>query len=120
MQFSVNYNQKDDYIVGNFIGDLNKNSVKEYAQAIIDSSKENNCTRLLNDLREANIGISIIEFYNFQKTIITEDVDQSWKRAIVAKENIKELDFYETVSYNQGYHLRIFNDIDKAIEWLNT
>jgi hypothetical protein len=118
--FNVNYNQEHNCLIGNFEGDLDLENSKEYVKEVARKAKKNNCKRFLNDLRKANIKLSIVDLYYMPEMVILEELDRTWKRAVVVKENMEKVDFYETTAHNRGLRVKVFNDINKAIEWLKT
>lgn len=118
MRFEITYNQEHDFLMGKFIGELNAESVKIYMKEIEKMVKSHNCKRFINDLREATILLSIGDFYNAPARMATGAFDRSWRRAIVVKQKLDKLDFFETTSANQGFQVKVFEDMDEAMKWL--
>jgi len=118
MSFDITYDKDHNCLMGKFIGELNAESVKIYMKEIEMMAKSHDCKRFINDLREANILLSISDFYKAPARMATGAFDRSWRRAIVVKQKLDKLDFFETTSANQGFQAKVFEDMDEALEWL--
>lgn len=124
MTFKVEYDERSDCVIGTFAGRLDKESAREYAKEIAKVSADNDCARFLNDLREAELGFSTVEIHDLPKMLneLTEGagLDRSWRRAVVGPKgkDQRDYDFFETVAANQGYTVKVFADLDKAMDWL--
>jgi len=118
MKYNVIYNQEYNCLIGKFVGDLNMESVKEYAKEISKMAKIHDCKRFVNDLREATILLSLANFFDAPSIVSIDVFDRSWKRAIIVKEKLDKLDFFETTSINQGFNVKIFHNMNEALEWL--
>ena len=85
---------------------------------------EHRCSRWLIDLSGAVLeSVSLPDLLNhpekFRKA--TEPLRAAHmvvSRALVLAEHQSELKFLETVSYNRGQLLRVFNSVDSALQWL--
>ena len=118
MRFEITYNQEHNFLMGKFIGDLNSENAKVYMNEIERAAKKHDCKRFINDLREATILLSIGDFYNAPARMATGAFGRSWRRAIVVKQKLDKLDFFETTSANQGFYVKVFEDMDEALKWL--
>ncbi len=81
-------------------------------------AKDHKCKRFLNDMREAEIKLSITDLYYASAEAILSEFDRTWKRAILVKEKTRELEFYEITASNKGLTLKVFEDYDEALDWL--
>ena len=124
MTFKVEYDESSDCVIGVFAGRLDTESMSEYAKEIARVSAKHNCRRFLNDLREAEIGLSTLDIHGLPKILqeFTQGAafDRSWRRAILAPKgkDVRDYDFFETVAGNQGHTVKVFADLDKAMDWL--
>ncbi len=124
MVFKVEYDEGRNCVIGTFAGRLDMESAREYAKEIAKVSADNDCARFLNDLRGAEPGFSTLDIHDLPKTLheLTEGagLDRSWRRAILAPKgkDVRDYDFFETVAANQGYTVKVFADLDKAMDWL--
>jgi len=118
MKITVEYNQVHNCLVGKFIGTIEPKHVGEYAEEVLKLVRIHDCKRFLNDMREAEIKMSIADLYYVSAEAAVEEFDRSWRRAVLVKEKTEELEFYEITGKNKGLDLKIFDDFDEALEWL--
>ena len=96
---------------------------KEVALALLSEvgrvAVENQCTRVLSDLREAKIVASTAEIYRIAKLLGNTQITKEVKRAVVVSRDEEDYAFWETVCFNQGYQkVKIFRDYDEAKQWI--
>jgi hypothetical protein len=123
MPHTITYNSKESVIEINIQGDLFLNEIKEIVTEVIQIAKEQNCLLVLNDMRESTMQLSIVEIYELPKIILDISVSlgldvRKFKRAFVAEKDLKDYDFFETVTFNRGQHAKLFDDVDEAKKWL--
>jgi len=104
--------------MGKFTGELTLENVKEYVKEITNMAIIHDCKRLINDLRNANIKLTMADFFNAPRVASDKIFDRSWKRAIVVKEKTDKLSFFETTSLNQGFQVKVFLTFEDAMKWL--
>ena len=120
MEASVTYDEDRAICCVRVIGTIaDRNDVRSFfgpAQPVLE---EQGSTRILFDIRDAEIAASTIE------TFKTAADPQSWgwkreyKAAVVYSEITEDDLFLETVGVNRGIQIKIFDDIDEAISWLS-
>ena len=84
-----------------------------------DFGDERGCDLFLFDMTKAEITGGTMA--TFQTGTVPTDPDHKQvkqKIALVYSGNMADPKFMEDVAVNRGYLLRVFNEIDKAIEWL--
>ena len=123
MPHNVTYNSELHMVESKYQGDVTLNEIKEHILEIIKVAKEQNCFFLLNDFREATMRLSTFDIYELPKIIsgITTSSEipvYKFKRALVVKKDLRDYDFFETVTANNAQRNKLFQDIDKAREWL--
>jgi len=118
MKISIVYDQNHNCLIGKFIGDLEAKHVNEYGQEILKMVKIHDCKRFLNDLREADIKLSITDLYFASIEAMMGEFNRTWKRALVVKKMTQEIEFYEITASNKGLNLKVFDNYDQALEWL--
>jgi hypothetical protein len=104
-------------------GDFTLNEAKEMINEIALFAKEQDCTLLLTDYREATVKLSMLEIYYMPKTILdtstTFGLDpRRFKRALVISKDFKDFLFFENVMVNKSQNAKVFYDIDEAKQWL--
>jgi hypothetical protein len=124
MKVHITFDEELNCVVGRFEGDLTLDTAKEYASQVSAFATNQTCRLFLNDLREANIILSIFEIYELVGLIITEGFGRQWRRAVLLAPTTNldkdKQDFFETVAFNRAVTAKMFTDIDKAIQWLTT
>lgn len=118
MKISVVYDETHDLVHGKFAGTFEPKHVKEYGDEILRLAKIHKCGRFLNDMREAEIKLSITDLYYASAEAVFGAFDRSWKRAILVREITKELEFYEITASNKGLLIKVFDNYNEALEWL--
>jgi hypothetical protein len=97
--------------------------IKKIASEVARFSKEHNCFLVLNDAREATIGLSTVEIYNLPKMIVdilseTGIEVLKFRRALVFSKDVDDFTFFETVSKNRNQNVTLFRSVDEAVSWL--
>jgi hypothetical protein len=97
--------------------------LEEIAKAVVPIAREQGCFKILADLREATIALSILEAYELPK-MFAEIMSASglsvhkFKRADLLPDDWQWSQFYETVSKNRIQNVTLFHDMEKAQKWL--
>ncbi len=123
MAHSVEYDAVENIIIAKITGKAPLTELYEFGQIIIRMVKAKNCFRILTDLREGELNISITDMYLMPNTLkeISEAENlsiYSVRRAIVTSTTQEDLEFYETVMQNRNYDARLFHDVEEAKAWL--
>lgn len=123
MAHTVFYNPDTKIIEAKVQGNLTETEANELIAEVIQIGRENKCLLCLSDYREAILNLSIFEIFEIPKKIskivAPYGVNAAkLKRAIVVANNLKAYRFFETITLNSGQNIRLFQDIDKAKEWL--
>ncbi len=86
-----------------------------------DFGQKNNCYYFLFDMTQAEIVGSLLDAYTTGTVPEDEGMNQVKQRIalVYSGEISNEEKFLENVSVNRGYNVRVFNQIEKAKEWLN-
>jgi hypothetical protein len=76
----------------------------------------------LSDFLDASIHLTTLEIFNLPKMVAGQNASQKkkpiqFKRALVIKRSA-DSEFFETVSFNVGLILKVFQDRGKALKWL--
>ena len=123
MPYAVEYDQKANIIHAKVAGPLTVETIRDLANAVALISKERGCFRVLNDLREASMQLSMLETYSLPKMLaeIASSLGlpiQRFRRADLLPDPWKLSQFYETVSKNRVQNVALFQDIETARKWL--
>ncbi len=125
MPFSIKYNADADLCELVVTGVYDEALTKETRSAALKIILEHDCYRILIDCREATLDSSLISLFyapeEIKEKLSTEGIPAyKIKRAFVIRESVQNFSFYETVSVNRGLQVKIFFDMDEAINWLNS
>jgi len=108
----MSYDRTMQIIERKFRGVITFVEIKQVMTEATGISGKENCFSWLNDLTDASADLTPTEVYNLSKVllaIVAELGDNANKirRAIVAGDNIKNVQFAETVSANRGQLVRV-------------
>ena len=79
------------------------------------------CRRFLFDMTGTEIIGGTFDIYQTGSVPVDSDRRQITQQiALVYSSNLADHKFMETVAVNRGYNLRVFDQINKAIEWLTS
>lgn len=122
MVYAIHHNQAEDIIEVTFKGIIDIQTAKAALQDILGEVIRVQCFRVLTDLREANMALSVVEIFNLPKQLeeMSDQVNinaRVIRRAIVTNQP-KQMKFYEDIFSNRGYTAAVFDDPIKAKEWL--
>ena len=118
MPFEITYNDKDDYILAIFTGQIHMPMIREYLEALLPVLEETGCRRLLSDSTQAQVHVTSADIMQFPKMAEASPLTAALKRAALASEGSSGYEMYETLSRMQGQELQVFTDRDEALHWL--
>lgn len=124
MPHVIIYNSEARVIEITIQGDFSLSEAKEIISEATQVAKEQNCFLVLTDLREATLKLSTLEIYELPN-VVSDKLASSglhayeFKRAFVAAKDLKDYDFFETVTVNRGQNAKLFHDVDEAKKWLS-
>ncbi|MBU8922598.1 MAG: hypothetical protein KOO63_12340 [Bacteroidales bacterium] len=118
MPYSVTYDPETDCILVSVEGEFSLSLFEGMAAEVARCSNENDCRRILADLRNAILKESVAGIFAMPKNAIKKGIGRNVKRALVVKGDFSEFWFLETVFLNQGNVVKLFNNIDDAMRWL--
>ena len=119
MPYQITYDPKIDCVVTTISGDLDKNLVANFFMEVGKVAAENNCRRILSDLRTAKIVAPPTDIYDMASSLEKLQIQRTFRRAIVISQDHKDYAFWENVCYNQGHQIvKIFHNYEKAKDWV--
>lgn len=124
MSFKIENDVNESLIIANVQGETNIKDLTSMVNEIIILAKQVGCFHILTILSEAELEVSTVEYYDLPKAVTKIKNNglhaSKYKRAFVGRRDQKLLHFYETVSVNAGFHIKLFYDIEEAKEWLRS
>lgn len=121
MSYRISYLEEHDIIESIFEDTTNLQEIKESTVKGLSLAAEKKCKNFLADCSGLKQGSSILELYSLGNFYVEINVERGTRQAVILP-NVKkienELRFYETVTRNRGFDVRVFSDREKAIAWL--
>lgn len=121
MTYRLKIKKEEHYVSAFATGIRNRENISSMAQEILDACKQHQVDKVLIDVREMNGRLSIFD----SLAIISKDFSKLKqfrilnKAVIVDAESRRErFSFFEQVARRRGYNIRVFDDVDEAIEWI--
>ena len=119
MTIRVVYDSEMDCLLTSVTGPLDKEVALALLSEVGRVAVENQCMRVLSDLRDAKVVASTAEIYRMAKLLGGTQITKAVKRAVVVSRDEEDYAFWETVCFNQGYqNVKIFRDYDEAKQWI--
>lgn len=117
---SLDFESREGYLFARAKGVRTRHSVASVTKVVFEKAVELGYTRVLADVTQLEGILSAFDAY----LLVTENFKSlRWKgltKAAVVDERATRLRgmFSEIVARNRGYNYRIFNDEERAIQWL--
>jgi hypothetical protein len=100
-------------------GDLRRPDDSIALQKIaLDVRSQKRCNRFLFDMSQAVIKGGLIKAYEVGVAPDEKGLDRNFTIALVYSGDMEEHIFMENVLVNRGYSVRVFDNVNAAIEWL--
>jgi hypothetical protein len=117
--FKVYYDEEQKCLICSLEGKASPETVKKYAEKILETGDKHQCKSFFNDLRKAESGFSLTEVIETMSMMKGMGFDNSWKRAMVVAKDSQEYRFYEALILNEAINLKVFTNPHEAMIWLN-
>lgn len=119
--YTINILEKDGIVKASTTDDVTATDMNETRQTISRICKEQRLTKVLVDDRAVTSIPSFEDLYQFGSTFLDSGFPLFIRIAhVVNGETLSDNEFLETVAVNRGANVKTFQDIDAAIEWLNS
>lgn len=120
MPCSIEPSEDKKYIIQKVEGDITRELAMAYNQETHALGKELGINRFLVDVRESRNVSSVADNYEFAYKDMQKapDIDRSARVAMLVSPGDHSHDFVETVARNSGLSVRIFTDLEAAINYL--
>jgi hypothetical protein len=105
----------------NASGMLDSNATREQTEKAFNYAKRLNSFLFLLDYRDVRGNRPLLRIFELPELYHAMGVPRSSKIAVVlpdTKSNIEDYEFYETVCYNHGYDVELFEEKKHALDWL--
>jgi len=126
MSFTYSYIQQDQYLLFVHEGELNDVSVIDFLEKGIDTVVAQHCYKMINDYRKVELHLSASKLIDVQRFVsegfLARGIDpRTICRALVITEYGDTQGYYkifETINLNHGLKVKLFVDMDEAIQWI--
>ncbi len=115
----ITYDSKDKIIILKGVEKPSPETMRETINQILELSAIHNCKSALMDVTKTKSMPSTTEMFAFGKSLVDTPGIQDLRFAFVISKDIPDtFEFFDDVVANRGLPLKIFNDLDKAKDWL--
>ncbi len=121
MPYQVCFNEKDQIVETVYQGLLTSDELMEAAMASLKVAEQHQTTRFLGDCTTLDPGGSLFDIYDLVQFYENIPFARFSKEAILLPQipqAVEDMQFYELVSQNRGFEVRIFADRQVALDWL--
>jgi hypothetical protein len=121
MTYSIEYQEKEGYLLAVVRGERTLETVVNMAAEIYSAVIERRQPRLLLDVREFAGWLQNVESYEVVVAEFPKYRDVGLEKVAVLDRDSPggpQWSFFETVAQNRGYTLNIYTEIQSAIAWL--
>ena len=119
MAYQITLHEGWGFIEAVFTDEITPELMRNFLQDVAQLALKHRCAHILSDLRDAHISGSTSDIFFMAKHLAQVDFPRHLTRAIVVGRNWKDVDFWKTTNFNQGYeNIALFNDYVTAINWL--
>ena len=118
MAYEVNNIDEKGMVKIRYSGNIRLTERLQCLEKAMGLCRDRDTKKIMVDLREHELEMSVLEMYNLGKTI-AKSAAQEVKIAYVCDKEDLDNQFVETVARNQGAMIRSFMSLDDAFIWLN-
>ena len=118
MPWTLTHLKEKGIILVQSTGTYQLSGLSEMVKTVSEKFQEFNCNKCLIDHRKADVSLKTVPSYHRPKLYNEAGFGSNQKGAILFKEITDEHRFFEDTIRNQGWNLRVFDDHDAAMEWL--
>ena len=119
MKWPISQIPKSNIIHVETSGTVSVEPLNQMVREVLQAAERHNSELFCVDHRKVHIAMSIVDTYDRPKVLDRLGVTRNSRIAQVCdQKDLKKFQFLETVSVNNGYQVRVFQDITLAVGWL--
>jgi len=122
MAITIAYSREIDSVVVTYEGEATPEEIQTTIRDALAMAVERQCRRFLVDATELeHRGGTLLDTYELPQVFEHFPDIRRYKDAIILPRRQAEahdLEFFETISRNRGYNVRVFTDRQSAVDWL--
>lgn len=117
--FSLKFEKESDFLHARVTGERIRKILFDIAVEIIETSIENQYTKILVDISQLTGQLNTIDSYDLGTKDLPK-LRQAIRMKIAIQDRLisENLQFFETVCRNIGLNIRVFTNTDEAVRWL--
>ena len=119
MSFVVSLSENGKYILCRVSGPMTATTAIEFSAEMDKLARKHGINRFLTDVRDAPNVSSVVENHQFADSDMKAlGLQKNVRAAILTRQSDRSHDFVEFATQNAGYNVRLFDDEQAAITWL--
>lgn len=121
MGWSIHYLENEQIIVTVYAGALSVDDIKQAATETLALGAKNNVKCYLGDCSTLEPHKSLFDVYAIARFLFGLNIKHQVREAIILPGkplSAKQLKFYETLAFNRGFLVKVFNSREDAVAWL--
>jgi len=124
MSFEILVSEQGKVLETRLSGDIIYREILEFVDRMIKLTMEKDTTSWIIDYTHARYRLNTLEIHDlpgeiFRRMEVLGDKKRRVKRAIIRINDVKDFSFLEAVSFNRGQNVRVFDNRQDAMSWLN-
>jgi len=121
MAWNARYLPDEKIVLFGATGTMSSNDAAEQTKEAARLIKENETNFVLCDYSRVETEIPVVDLYSLPQLFLELGLSRSMKAAMVVPETghrYEDYVFFENRSRNEGFNVKLFNDVQTAKEWL--
>ena len=121
MSYKLYLKEVEDYLKVKVVGERKKDDVIAAAIEIKEICQASKIFKVLVDVREFKGRLESFETYDVVSVEFPKIKKNDINLAVAIVDDVRfklKYRFFETVARNRGFNIRLFGDVEKAIQWL--
>lgn len=123
MSHTIHYDPTDHILSLNLYGQEDSEGILALVNDLSQISKQTQCERVVTDIREVDLNISMMDIYNVigRSVAVARQLGVDIYRvrhAVIAHDHQTMPRYYETIAQEFGHPAKVFHDLEDAKAWL--
>jgi hypothetical protein len=119
MDYSIAYDERADICTVTVTGRIKRPDDSVALQKLAPILRDKHgCSKFVFDMRDARISGSTMAIFEAGRAPADKNMPRDFKIALVYSKVTEDDKFMETVLVNRGYKLRVFESLERAVDWM--
>ena len=113
--------KKHDFLFVKVKGNRSIETIMDSTKQIVEKCNKKKCSKVLVDVRNFNNRINFSDIFNLVSKDLPDIINHKIKKVAIVDvdgHNFNK-EFFENVAVNRGHNVKIFTDINNAMDWLS-